>query len=257
MVDYIAVEKCDPEVFGQLGKGLCEGARQAGVSIVGGETAVIPAMLRGAREGSGLDLVGMAVGIVPDGGLIDGSKVRPGDALIGVASTGVHSNGLSLARQVLQRKLGFDEYVTELGDDARRRAAEADTDLCRAGRGVGEGGCEAARAGAHHRRWLPEHSPDRSAGRIRDRLPAAAPPIFAMIRKLGELDAAEMATVFNLGVGLTVVVPESDVERTLAALHGTGVEAWRLGHAVADPERAIRILPERIVGRSKIFVREP
>ena len=82
-------------------------------------------------------------------------------------------------------------------------------------------------------------------------------PIFSLIRKLGELDAAEMATVFNLGVGLTVTVAESDAERALAALRGTGVDAWRLGRAVADPERAVRILPERLVGRSKLFTREP
>src|SRR5512136_1615940 len=115
MLDYIAVERADPEVFGQVGRGLCEGARQAGVAIVGGETAQIPDMLRGAKPGSGLDLAGMALGIVPDGGLIDGSRVQPGDALLGVASSGVHSNGLSLARAVLARKFRLDERLAELG----------------------------------------------------------------------------------------------------------------------------------------------
>lgn len=257
MLDYIAVERCDPEVFGQIGKGLCEGARQAGVSIVGGETALIPAMLRGAREGSGLDLVGMAIGIVPEGGLIDGSKVRPGDALIGVASNGVHSNGLTLARSVLQRKLGFEEWVAELGGTLADELLRPTRIYVAQVEALAKAGVQ-PRALAHITGdgFLNIRRIEAPVGFEIDFLPPA-PPIFDLIRKLGELDAAEMASVFNLGVGLTVVVPESDVERTLAALRGTGVDAWRLGRAVADPERAIRILPERLVGRSKLFVREP
>lgn len=257
MLDYIAVERCDPEVFGQIGKGLCEGARQAGVSIVGGETALIPAMLRGAREGSGLDLVGMAIGIVPEGGLIDGSKVRPGDVLIGVASNGVHSNGLTLARSVLQRKLGFEEWVEELGGTLADELLRPTRIYVAQVEALAKAGVQ-PRALAHITGdgFLNIRRIEAPVGFEIDFLPPA-PPIFALIRKLGELDSAEMASVFNLGVGLTVVVPESDVDRTLAALRGTGVEAWRLGHAVADPERSIRILPERLVGRSKLFVREP
>jgi phosphoribosylformylglycinamidine cyclo-ligase len=101
MLDYIAVESADPEVFAEIGRGLAEGAKQAGVSIVGGETAQIPEMLRGAVAGRGLDLVGMAIGVVAEGRLLDGSAVKPGDAVLGVASNGIHSNGLSLARRVL------------------------------------------------------------------------------------------------------------------------------------------------------------
>src|SRR5262245_4148151 len=115
MLDYIAVERCDPDVFGAIGKGLCEGARQAGIASVGGETAQIPDMLKGFREGTAVDLAAFALGVVPDGGLIDGSKVRPGDELVGIESSGVHSNGLSLARAVLARKFKLDEYVSELG----------------------------------------------------------------------------------------------------------------------------------------------
>lgn len=257
MLDYIAVERCDPEVFGQIGKGLCEGARQAGVSIVGGETAVIPAMLRGAREGSGLDLVGMAVGIVPDGGLIDGSKVRPGDALIGVASSGVHSNGLSLARATLQRKFGFDDYVDELGTTLGDELLKPTRIYVAQVEALAKAGVQ-PRALAHITGdgFLNIRRIEAPVGFEVDFLPPP-PPIFALIKRLGEHDAAEMATVFNMGIGLTVVVAESEVERTLAALRGTGVEAWRIGRAVADPERAVRILPERLVGRSKLFFREP
>ena len=214
-------------------------------------------MLRGAREGTGLDLVGMAIGLVPDGGLIDGSKVRPGDALIGVASNGVHSNGLTLARSVLQRKLGFEEYVDELGSTLADELLRPTRIYVAQVEALAKAGVQ-PRALAHITGdgFLNIRRIEAPVGFEIDFLPPPL-PIFSMIRKLGELDAAEMASVFNLGIGLTVVVPEADVERTLAALRGTGVDAWRLGRAVADPERAIRILPERIVGRSKLFVREP
>jgi len=257
MLDYIAVERCDPDVFGQIGRGLCEGARQAGIAIVGGETAQIPEMLRGAREGSGLDLAGMALGIVPDGALVDGSKVQPGDALLGVASSGVHSNGLSLARAVLARKFRWDEFVAELdttvGDALLRPTliyvpqVEA---LAKAG--------IAPRALAHITGdgFLNIRRVEAPVGFEIDFVPPP-PAIMKLIARLGELDAAELYSVFNMGVGFTAVVAEGEVERTLAALRATGLEAWRLGRAVADPERKVRILPERLVGRSKHFVREP
>ena len=257
MLDYIAVERADPEVFAQIGKGLCEGARQAGVAIVGGETAQIPEMLRGAKPGTGLDLAGMAVGVVPDGGLIDGSKVRPGDALVGIASSGVHSNGLSLARQVVQRKFRFDEYVAELGTTVgealltptRIYVAQVEA-LAKAG--------VAPRALAHITGdgFLNIRRVEAPVGFEIDFLPPP-PAILRLIQKVGELEAAELYTVFNMGVGFTAVVSEAEVDRTLAAVRATGLEAWRLGRAVADPERKVRILPAQLVGRSKQFTREP
>jgi phosphoribosylformylglycinamidine cyclo-ligase len=256
MLDYIAVERCDPEVFGQIGRGLCEGARQAGIAIVGGETAQIPDMLRGALPGSGLDLAGMALGLVPDGGLIDGSKVRPGDALVGIASSGVHSNGLSLARAVLARKFRLDELVNDLGTTVgeslltptRIYVAQVDA-LAKAG--------IAPRALAHITGdgFLNIRRVEAPVGFEIDFLPPV-PAVMRLIQSVGELDPAELYTVFNMGVGFTAVVVEAEVERTIAAVRATGLEAWRIGRAVADPERKVRILPARLVGRSKHFVRE-
>ena len=256
MLDYIAVERADPEVFAQIGKGLCEGARQAGRDRRRGDRAD-PEMLRGAKPGTGLDLAGMAIGIVPDGGLIDGSKVQPGDALIGIASSGVHSNGLSLARQVVQRKFRFDEYVAELGTTVgealltptRIYVAQVEA-LAKAG--------VAPRALAHITGdgFLKIRRVEAQVGFEIDFLPPP-PAILRLIQKVGELEAAELYTVFNMGVGFTAVVTEAEVDRTLAAVRATGLEAWRLGRAVADPERKGRILPERLVGRSKQFTREP
>lgn len=257
MLDYIAVERCDPEVFGAIGRGLCEGARQAGVAIVGGETAQIPDMLRGAKPGSGLDLAGMALGIVPDGGLIDGSRVQPGDVLLGVASSGVHSNGLSLARAVLARKFRLDERLTELGTTVGEALLEPTRIYVPQVEALAKAGVT-PRALAHITGdgFLNIRRVEAPVGFEIDSLPPV-PAVMRVIQRIGELDAAELYAVFNMGVGFAVTVAPGDAERALAALRGTGLEAWRLGHAVADPERKVRILPERLVGRSKLFVREP
>jgi phosphoribosylformylglycinamidine cyclo-ligase len=256
MLDYIAVERCDPEVFGQVGRGLCEGARQAGVAIVGGETAQIPDMLRGAAPGSGLDLAGMALGIVPDGGLIDGSRVQPGDVLLGVASSGVHSNGLSLARAVLARKFRLDEHVAELGATVGEALLVPTRIYVPQVEALAKAGVT-PRALAHITGdgFLNIRRVEAPVGFEIDSLPPV-PAVMRLIQRIGELDAAELYTVFNMGVGFAVTVAPGDAERALAALRGTGLEAWRLGRAVADPERKVRILPERLVGRSKHFVRE-
>ncbi len=254
MLDYIAVESADAEVFAALGRGLAEGARQAGVSIVGGETAQVPDMLRGVSPGRGLDLVGMAIGIVPDGAVIDGASVAPGDALIGVASSGVHSNGLSLARQVLLHRFAIDGYIDELGTtlaDELLRPTRIYVPQIEALREVGihpraiahitgDGLLNLRRVEApvgYEISWLPE-----------------VPPVFELIERFGEVPRAEMRTVFNMGIGLAVTVPENEADRATEALRTTGVAAWRLGHAIADPDRQIRIPQEGLLGQSKRFV---
>jgi phosphoribosylformylglycinamidine cyclo-ligase len=105
LVDYLAVKEPDEKVFGEIGKGLHEGARQAGIAIVGGETAVMPDLI------NGFDLAGTAIGVVDKEKVITGGKIGPGDAVIGIASSGIHSNGLTLARKLLIPKYGLDyEY---------------------------------------------------------------------------------------------------------------------------------------------------
>ena len=253
MLDYIAVERCDPDVFGAIGKGLCEGARQAGIAIVGGETAQIPDMLRGFREGSALDLAAFAIGLVPDGGLIDGSKVRPGDELVGIASSGVHSNGLSLARAVLARKFRLDEFVSELGTTVGESLLTPTRIYVPQVEALAKAGIT-PRALAHITGdgFLNIRRVEAPVGFDIDFLPPA-PPILRLIQKVGELEPAELYTVFNMGVGFTAVVAPGDTERTIAAVRATGLDAWRMGRATADPERKVRILPERLVGRSKHF----
>ena len=116
-LDYIAIESAIPRVLEEIAEGLYRGAELAGVAIVGGEISQIPDIIKGHAPGRGLDLVGMCAGIVPLSRIILGREVAPGDIIIGVRSSGIHSNGLTLARRALldEGKLKADQYVADLG----------------------------------------------------------------------------------------------------------------------------------------------
>ncbi|MCP4007512.1 MAG: phosphoribosylformylglycinamidine cyclo-ligase [bacterium] len=255
MLDYIACEKADPEIFSQLGRGLAEGAKLAGVSIVGGETAQVPSMVRGVSEGKGLDLVGMAVGFVPEGALIDGSTIEPGDIVIGVESNGVHSNGLTLARQVLNR-FKLEEYIEELGSTIGEELLKPTHIYVPQVEAVAGAGIQ-PRAIAHITGdgLLNLRRVEAPVGFEITDLPEPN-PIFGLIERSGEVARGEMRTVFNMGIGLCFVVQPSDAEKTLHAVRETGLQAWQIGHAVADPERKVRIPAEKLLGHSKQFLGE-
>jgi phosphoribosylformylglycinamidine cyclo-ligase len=253
MLDYIAVEQTDPEIFAQLGRGLAEGAKLAGVSIVGGETALVPDMLRGVREGSGIDLVGMAVGIVPEGALLDGSAIEPGDAVIGLAASGVHSNGLTLARRALLGRLKVEDYLEDLGTTLGDELLKPTQIYVPQVQALATAGIQ-PHAIAHITGdgLLNLRRVEAPAGFELTRLPEP-PPIFGLIEKYGEVRRAEMRTVFNMGVGLCVVVASEDADRAVAAIRETGLEAWHMGHTFEDPQRRVRIPGEGLVGLSKHF----
>jgi phosphoribosylformylglycinamidine cyclo-ligase len=256
MLDYIACEVADPEVFSQIGKSLAEGARQAGISIVGGETAQIRDMLRGVSAGKGLDLVGMALGIVPEGALLDGSRIEPGDVAIGIASTGLHSNGYSLARSVLLGQYKLDATIRELGCTLGEEMLRPVRIYVPHVRALREAGVELhAMAHITGDGLLNMRRVEAPVGFVLADLPEP-PPIFSLIERTGALSRAEMRVVFNMGIGLVVTVPERDADKALAALGKTDAAAWRIGHAVADPERRIRIPAEHIIGHSQVFVRD-
>ena len=254
MLDYIAVEHADPDVFSQLGRGLAEGARLAGVSIVGGETAQVPEMLRGAVAERAIDVVGMALGIVPEGELVDGSAVEPGDAVIGIASNGLHSNGYTLARGVLLGEFRIDEYIPELEMTLAEELLRPVHIYVPQVRALRESGIR-PHAIAHITGdgLLNLRRVEAAVGFEITELPEPE-PIFGLIERIGRIERAEMRTVFNMGIGLTLVVAETDAEKALVTLRGTGLAAWRIGHAVADTQRRVRIEPEHLVGHSKHFV---
>ena len=249
MVDYIAVEKADAAMLDGIAVGLAEGARQAGVSITGGEISQLGDVVRG------FDLVGTAVGIVPLDRILVGRDIEPGDKVLGIASNGLHSNGFTLARRaffdVARVKVDhvFPELGCPLGEELLRpthiyvpeilelldRVASVKALI----HITGDGLMNLARVAAE-------------IGFVIDAMPSA-PPVFALIEKLGGVSRGEMFEVYNMGIGFCVVVPERDADAALAILKRHGRQAWVIGHAVADPDKSVRLPQERLIGRGKKF----
>lgn len=246
LVDYLAVEDPEPRLLDELGQGLYEGARRAGVSIVGGELAQVPAIIRGERPGFGFELAATCVGLVDLDRLIDGSALEAGDLLLGLPSSGIHSNGLTLARRVLleQAQLDLETRVPELGRTLGEELLEPTTiyvrevlEVLRAGLAVhalahitGDGLLNLARVAAPR-------------GYLLDNLPEP-PPIFSLIQRLGRLGVAEMYRVFNMGVGFALAIPADQADTALALLRPTHPGAQIIGRAVDDPARQITLLEQ-------------
>jgi phosphoribosylformylglycinamidine cyclo-ligase len=236
MLDYIAVESADPELLGALARGLAIGAADAGVEIPGGEVCQIPEVLRGHPSPYGFDLVGSAFGTVALDQIIDGSAVAPGDAVIGLPASGVHSNGLTLARRALldEGGLSLEDRPDELhGDSVADVLLEptviyvrAILDLLRSDVPVhglahitGGGLTNLLRIGS-------------GVGYEITR-PLPAPAVFGLIARLGSVSAAEMWQVFNMGLGFCVIVAAERAHDAAALLEGRHPGATIVG-AVTD-----------------------
>ncbi|WP_208027505.1 phosphoribosylformylglycinamidine cyclo-ligase [Rhabdothermincola sediminis] len=233
-LDYIAVGRLDPDHIEQLVEGVAEGCRQAGCALIGGEMAEHP----GAMEPGEFDLVGFAVGVVDRDLLVTGERIERGDVLIGLPSTNLRSNGYSLARRILFERAGrtltdpaFDGAHHSVADELLKpsvifapavRALIGAVDV----RGVAHvtgGGIPGNLA-----RVLPDN-----VSAVVERGAWEPPPIFAELQRLGEVSDAEMAKVFNLGIGMIVVVREQDAYRSLDVLRSFGHRASIIGQVVA------------------------
>ena len=235
-LDYYATGKLNVETAAAVVTGIGEGCSQAGCSLVGGETAELPGMY----EGEDYDLAGFCVGIVEKDGLIDGSNVHVGDALIGIASSGPHSNGYSLIRKILEVS----------GTDARSEKLD--------GKPLGEllltptriyvksilGLVEHAHVPVHAISHItggglleniPRVLPD-SAKAVIDIQSWQKPVIFQWLQQQGNVDPLEMHRTFNCGVGMVVCVPENAAQTAIDTLHAAGEDAFIIGHiAHAEP----------------------
>ncbi|MHC4579700.1 MAG: phosphoribosylformylglycinamidine cyclo-ligase [Planctomycetota bacterium] len=255
LVDYIAVERLQPGTLEEVGKGLREGARQARITIPGGETAQLPEIIRGAAPGRGLDLVGTAVGVVPLARLSSGAGVEAGDVVLGLASSGIHSNGLTLARRALFDAAGFDvgTHRPELGRTVGEELLEPTRIYVREALDLWAEGLE-VKAICHITGdgLLNLNRVAAPVGFVLDQLPPP-PPIFDLIREAGRVEDAEMYGVFNMGIGLCVVVAAADVDRSCEILRRHGAEAHVLGRAVAGPEKTIRLPQPGLVGSGTAF----
>lgn len=254
IVDYVAVQSADPAMLSQLGRGLYAGAQQARVTIPGGEIAQVREMIRGVHEGDAFDLVATAVGRVALDRIIVGQRIEEGDVVIGLASSGIHSNGLTLAREVLLRQAGFalDQVIPELGrclgdellEPTRIYVPEvlemlATLDVHGLAHITSDGLLNLLRVKAE-------------VGYVIDYLPAP-PAIFALIRRHGNVPLEQMYAVFNMGIGFCVTVPPEQADAVIAIASRHGTPAWRLGQAGRDPERRVRLVPAGLVGRGNRF----
>jgi phosphoribosylformylglycinamidine cyclo-ligase len=256
MVDYLAVQTPQARLLEELGRGLYEGAKQANITIAGGELAQIGEMISGVRDGYAFDLAATCVGLVPLDRIIVGQAIQEGDRLIGLASHGIHSNGLTLARRVLldQGGLRVDQYIPELGRllgeellaptriYVREVCAmlEAQLPIKALLHITGDGLLNVRRIQAAMG-FVIEHWPE-------------PPPIFRLIQGRGRVREAEMYQVFNMGVGFCVVTTPAAAAQVHAIACQHGVEAYDLGAAVADVERRIWVRPKGLVSAGNAFV---
>jgi len=216
LVDYLAVKEPEEKVFEEIAKGLYEGARQAGIAIVGGETAVMPDLI------NGFDLAGTAIGIAEKGKVITGEKIRPGDAVIGIASSGIHSNGLTLARKLLIPKYGLDyEYegrkLWEWLLEPTRIYVKAVLELIESVEVHGL--AHVTGGGLTNLKRLTSHG-----------FFLEMPPIEGIFRLIHEngVPLEEMFRVFNMGIGMIAIVPVKEREEALEILN-RHFETFELG----------------------------
>ncbi len=230
-LDYIACGKQVPEKIAQIVSGVAEGCRQAGAALVGGETAEMP----GFYPEDEYDLAGFAVGAVDRKDLIDGSGLAAGDVLVGMASSGVHSNGFSLVRKVFEKEMtaeGLHTYYEELGGtlgDTLLAPTKIYVKALKAVKaaGVNVKACSHITGGGFYEN-VPRMLKDGVRAVIRkDSYPV--PPIFPMMAKKGEIDEKIMYNTFNMGIGMIVAVAPEDVEKTMAAMKEAGETPYVIG----------------------------
>ena len=264
LLDYIATDRIDEAVLDEVARGLFLGAELAGIAIPGGEIAQIGEMLaKSASGGPMLDLVGTAIGALPpamgtaDGyrKALDGSAVGPGDVVIGLPSSGLHSNGYSLARHALFKTAGLtlDDHVPGSG----RRLSDALLQPTRVYVNAAEALWAAGVAphGMAHISGGGLLNIARLAANVSYELDAvpAAPDIFALIASAGDVDDATMYATLNMGIGFCVVVAAADQKAALDALKAAGEDAIRIGTVTERPGRTVAIPAAGLIGKGDAF----
>lgn len=257
MLDYIAVEKGDPDVLEALGQGLQEGARQSGISIVGGEISQMGEMIRGVQRGGGLDLVGMCVGVVAIDDINVGQSVTPGDLIVGIGSSGVHCNGLSLARRALfdMGKLKPDAYREDLGRTVGEELLEPTQiyvslvmELVREQSSI---------------KAMINITSDGFLNLTRIKPPVSfritslpePQPIFPLIQHLGNISDAEMYHVFNMGIGFCLICPNDSgvLDSVQQTVREHGLRSQVIGEVSPGADRTVEIVEKRLLGRGDRF----
>ena len=235
-LDYIAVGKNYPERIAELVKGIADGCRQAGCALVGGETAEMP----GFYPVDEYDMAGFSVGLIDRDKMIDGTKLAAGDVLIGVASSGVHSNGYSLVRKTLGiNEKSVQRYISEfgktLGEELLRPTKIYVKPVLAAMDVADVHGVSHITGGGFYEN-IPRCIPDGLCAKI-DKSSLRTPPIFSMLQRMGSIPEHDMFNTYNMGVGMTMIVAKDDADKALAALKENGQDAYVIGEVVSGEEK--------------------
>ncbi|MEW9701910.1 phosphoribosylformylglycinamidine cyclo-ligase [Paenibacillus sp. SI8] len=237
-LDYLACDRVVPEKIEAIVKGIADGCSQSGCALIGGETAEMPGMYASGEY----DIAGFTVGIVDKKKIIDGTTIRPGDVVLGLASSGVHSNGFSLVRKLLLEDKGYtlQGHVEELGDKLGNVLLEPTKLYVKPVLGMLD---EVAIKGMAHI----------TGGGFIENIPRVLPdsvnvqieygswpilPIFELMQREGGISNNDMFRTFNMGIGMVIIVSADDAEKAIAAAEAQGEKAYRLG-VVTEGERVV------------------
>ena len=227
-LDYIATGRLEPEKVAAIVKGIAEGCRQSGAALIGGETAEMPDFY---TEGE-YDIAGFAAGVVDRKDIIDGGKIRPGDVLVGLTSSGVHSNGFSLVRKLTMKdRYRIDQYAEDLGMTVGEALLTPTRiyvkPLLKAAKNVEINGLSNITGGG-----FIENIPRMLPAGCRARIVKGAwevPPIFTMLQAWGQIGERDMFNTFNMGIGMVAAVAESNVDTFRASMGENGVVSHMIG----------------------------
>lgn len=254
MVDYLGVHTLDPAMTEDILRGLGAAAKEAGIAIPGGELAQLPEVIGsdGKSEGdpTAFDLVGTCIGTCHPDRLVLGQDIEVGDAIIGIASSGVHSNGLTLARKALlhEGRHQLADHVDTLGRTIGEELLQPTEIYVRAVIDLWDAGLE-TRGLVHITSdgFTNLCRLDAAVGYDIEQLPDV-PPVFELIQTRGNIETAEMYRVFNMGVGFVVIVPPAQADAALERIRSSGYSAMRIGR-VDDNEGVVTIGPAGLAGR--------
>lgn len=235
-LDYIAIGKNEPEKVATLVSGVAEGCVQSGCALIGGETAEHP----GTMSADDYDLAGFAVGIVDRAKIIDHDRMRPGDVVIALTSSGIHSNGYSLVRKVFNvEHADLGAYVDELGctlGEELLRPTKIYVKPVLAAMDVADVHGVSHITGGGFYENIPRCIPDGLCAKI-DKSSLRTPPIFSMLQRMGSIPEHDMFNTYNMGVGMTMIVAKDDADKALAALKENGQDAYVIGEVVSGEEK--------------------
>ena len=238
-LDYIACGKNVPEKIAEIVSGVCEGCIQSGAALIGGETAEMP----GFYPEDEYDLAGFAVGAADEKDIITGNDIKPGDKLVGIASSGVHSNGFSLVRKIFEvNESNLKEYYPELGatlGDTLLTPTKIYVKALRAVReaGIRIKGCSHITGGGFYEN-IPRMLPEGIEARVyKDSYPVL--PIFGLMKKKGQLEEKMMYNTFNMGIGMVIALDEADADKAVEALRAAGENAYVIGDTVSAAQKGV------------------